>query len=346
MIPVSDIAASASGMVSPRSSGHSVRIPTTRPTGNQRVMVRVRNTRRAARGERTAVMTRVTPRTLVEVDRVGVGVDGDPLRLGVALSDPAVLQQDLLDLGPHGPELVQGHQGDVVVDPEVVDPLHRPVLLHVQPLLGLGGEVPDVVALEPVEGGEGVLVVDQLALGPRVLLHGGPPDPLLALARAGVLDKSDGLQAAQVVARRARVRAEQGGQGGGGKGPLRRSWVTIRERSGWARTLTASAPRCSSEGLSDEPQVPGPVGGRSGHELHNTCAHYVCTSSVHIQAYSGIAAGQSRYATVPATIWPALRPASTLERLCHPGRSGSGHAARSVDRIAAARHTRDTADES
>ena len=58
-MPMTAEAVSACGRVRPRSSCHRTSSPTTKPIGSQRVVVRVRKTRRAARGERGSVI--VTP---------------------------------------------------------------------------------------------------------------------------------------------------------------------------------------------------------------------------------------------------------------------------------------------
>jgi Glycosyl transferases group 1 len=68
-----------------------------------------------------------------------------------------------------------------------VDRLRRPVRSRVQPVFGALGELANVVSLQPVQCGGGVLVVAKRRIGPVMKVRRGAPDAPLALPFAGVV---------------------------------------------------------------------------------------------------------------------------------------------------------------
>ena len=121
-MPCSENASSASEMVRPRSRIHRVITPTTRPTGNHRVKVSSRNTRRAAAGERTSLTTASAAGRAV-VDGQDMGPHQHPARVRVAGAGVAVAANDGLDLVPHRARLLGGHGDAVVAVAERVAPV-------------------------------------------------------------------------------------------------------------------------------------------------------------------------------------------------------------------------------
>src|SRR6478609_3033148 len=146
----------------------------------------------------------------VEVEGVGEGVDRDTTGTGVALADATVALDQLPHLIAHRLECLGRDEDRGIARAAGVLPGRGPRRRDVEPPVVLLAEVSGVVAGQPVEGRLGVLVALEVARVPGVVLRARLPQPALALALFGVVDEPDGLELAQVVARRAGVGAERG----------------------------------------------------------------------------------------------------------------------------------------